>query len=268
MDQHALGDLDITQIFSDLGGAVHGAADKTDFAAVVARHVDRQLDAVNGGREAGDEQTPLGAGKHLVELAPDSALARSVTLALDVGGILQQRQHSFFAVLGETVQVEEAVVGGRRVDLEVAGMQHDANRRVDSECDTIDQAVRYLQRMNGERPNLEALSGTDFAQVGVVEELVFVELILDVGQRKLGAPDGNVQFAENPRQGTDVIFVAVRQHDAAHMLAIFEQIRNVGDDDVDAQQLGFGEHQAGVNHDDVVAKADGHAVHTELAQPA
>ena len=166
------------------------------------------------------------------------------------------------------MQVEEAVVGGRRIDLEVAGMQHDAERRVDGERDAIDQAVRYLQRMNGERPNLEAFSGTNFAQVGVVEQLVFVELVFDIGQRELGAPDGNIQFAENPGQGADVVFVAVRKHDAAHMLAIFEQVRNVGDDDVDAQQLGLGEHQAGVHHDDVVAKADGHAVHTELAHPA
>ena len=166
------------------------------------------------------------------------------------------------------MQVEEAVVGGRGIDLEIAGMQHDAKRRMDGERDAINQAVRHLQRMNGERPNLEALSGANFAQVGVVEQLVFVELIFDVGQRELGAPDGNVQFAENPGQGADVVFVAVREDDAAHMLAIFEQVRNVGDDDVDAQQLGFGEHQAGVDDDDVVAPADGHAVHTELAQPA
>jgi hypothetical protein len=97
---------------------------------------------------------------------------------------------------------------------------------------------------------------------------VFVELVFDVGQRELGGPDGNVQFAENPGQGADVVFVAVREHDAAHMLAILEQVRNVGNDDVDAQQLGLGEHQAGIDHDDVIAIADGHAVHTELAHPA
>ncbi len=97
---------------------------------------------------------------------------------------------------------------------------------------------------------------------------MFVELVFDVGQRELGAPDGNIQFAENPRQGADVVFVAVRKDNAAHMLAIFEQVRNVGDDDVDAQQLGFGEHKPRVYHDDVIAEADGHAVHTELAHPA
>src|SRR5258708_36852157 len=122
--------------------------------------------------------------------------------------------------------------------------------------------------MNGEWSNLEAFAGTNFAQVSVIEELVFVKLIFDVGQRELGRPNRNIQFAENPRQSADVIFVAVRKDDAAHILAIFEQVRNVGDDDVDAQQLGFREHEPGVDHDDVVAQADDHAVHTELAHPA
>ena len=65
-----------------------------------------------------------------------------------------------------------------------------------------------------------------------------------------------------------MVFVAVRKDYAAHMLAIFKEIRNVGDDDVNAQQLGFGKHQARVNHHDVIAIADGHAVHPELAHPA
>src|ERR1700674_468115 len=130
MDQHAFGNLDIPEVFGDLGRILHGAAEETDFAAVLPRHVDGQLDTVNGGRETGDEQTPLGADKYLFELAVDRALARSVALALDVGGILQERQHSLFAVLGETVQIEEAIVGGCRIDLEVAGVQHDAERRL------------------------------------------------------------------------------------------------------------------------------------------
>jgi hypothetical protein len=74
--------------------------------------------------------------KHLFKLAANRALTRRVAFALDVGGILQQRQYPLFAVLGETVQVEEAVVGGRRVNFEVAGMQHDTERRVDGERNT------------------------------------------------------------------------------------------------------------------------------------
>ena len=144
MNQHALGDLYVTQVFGDFGRILHRAADETDLSAVLPRHVDRQLDAVNGRREAGDEQASLGAGKHLFKLAMNRALARRVALALDVGGILQQCQHPFFAILCETVQVEETIIGRRGIDLKVAGMQHDTERRVDSEGDTIHQAVRHL----------------------------------------------------------------------------------------------------------------------------
>ena len=63
-----------------------------------------------------------------------------------------------------------------------------------------------------------------------------------------------------------MVFVAVGEDDAADALAVFGEIGNVGDDDVDAEQFGFGEHESGVDDDDVVAPADGHAVHTELAQ--
>jgi len=50
-----------------------------------------------------------------------------------------------------------------------------------------------------------------------------------------------------------VVFVAVCKHDAAHMLAIFEQVRNVGTTmSTPATQLR--EHQPGVDNDNVIAQ--------------
>ena len=232
------------------------------------REFDRQLDAVNRRREARDEQAALGVGENFVELAAHGALAGRVSLALDVGGILKQRQHAFFAVLGEGVQVEKFVVGRRGIDFEVAGVNDHAERRVDRERDAIDQAVRYLDGMDGEGSDLEALAGAHFAQVGVVEQAVLVEFVFDVGKRELGAPDGDVEFGEDPGQRADVVFMAVGEDDAADALAVFGEIRDVGDDDVDAEEFGFGEHESGVDDDDVITPADGHAVHAELAQAA
>src|SRR5215467_550592 len=65
-----------------------------------------------------------------------------------------------------------------------------------------------------------------------------------------------------------MILVAVCEDDATHALAIFNEVRNVGDDDVDAEEFGLGEHKPGVDDDDVVTPAEGHAVHSELAEPA
>ena len=52
------------------------------------------------------------------------------------------------------------------------------------------------------------------------------------------------------------------------MLPVFGEIRDFGDNDVHAQKFGLGEHQAGIDDDNVVTPAHGHAVHAELAQPA
>ncbi len=164
------------------------------------------------------------------------------------------------------MQVEKLVVGGRGIDFEIAGVNDDAERRVDRERDAIDQAVRDLDGMDGERSGLEALVGAHFAQVGVVEQAVLVEFVFDVGERELGAPDGDFEFGEHPGERADVVFVAVREDDSAHALAVLDEIRNVGDNDVDAEQFGFGEHESGIDDENVVSPADGHAVHAEFAE--
>ena len=268
MDQQALGNLDVAQILGDLRGIVHRAPDERHLAPVLPRHFHRQLDAMDGGRKTGDEQPPLGVREDFVKLPPHRALARRVALALDVGRVLEQRQHAGLAVLGEGVQIEQPVVGRRGIDFEIAGMNDHAQRRVDRQRHAIHQAVRHLDGMDGERPDLETLARADLAQIGIVEQSVLFQLVFDVGQRELRAPDRHVQFAQNPGQRADVVFVAVGQNDAAHPLAVFGQVGDIGDDDVDAQQFGFGKHQAGVDDDNVVTPANGHAVHPELAQAA
>ena len=55
VNQHAFGDLDVAEVFGDFRRVVHGAADEADLPAVLARHIDGQLDAVNGGRETRDK---------------------------------------------------------------------------------------------------------------------------------------------------------------------------------------------------------------------
>ena len=159
IDHEAVGNFQIAEIFGDFGRVVHRAADERDFAAVLVGQFDGQPDAVNGRGKAGDEKTPLGMREDFVKFAADGALAGRVALALDVGGILKQRQHALFAVFGKGVQIEKMIVGGSGVDLEIAGMNDDAERRVDRERNAIHQAVRDANRMNGERADFETLAG-------------------------------------------------------------------------------------------------------------
>src|SRR5215470_6166321 len=223
---------------------------------------------MDGRRKTGNEQPTLSSSKHLVELASNGAFTWRVTAALHVGRILKQREHAFFAVFGEGMKVKKAIVGRRRIYFEIAGVKHHAQRRVDCQRNAIDQAVRHLDRMNRKGPDFEALTWPNLAQVSFVEQTVFIQLVFDVGERELGAPDRDFELGKYPRQGADVVLVTVCQHDCPHALSVFDEIRNVGNDDVHAKQLGFGEHHARVNDDDVIAPAYGHAIHAEFAKPA
>ena len=91
----------------------------------------------------------------LLRTFADGPLARGVTLALDVGGVLDQRQHAFFAVFRERMKIEKLVVGRSGINLEVAGVNDHAEWRMYRQCDAIHQAVRDLDGMYRERPNLE-----------------------------------------------------------------------------------------------------------------
>ena len=166
------------------------------------------------------------------------------------------------------MQIEKPVVGRGGVDFEIAGVNDHAQRGVDCKGHTIHQAVCDLNGMDGERPDLETFIGTDLAQVGVVEQSMLFQFVFDVGKRELRAPHRHVQFAQNPGQRSDVILVPVGQDNAAHPLPVLDQVGNIRDDNIDAQQLGFRKHQARVDDDDIVTPANGHAVHSELAQPA
>ena len=132
--------------------------------------------------------------------------------------------------------------------------------------DAVDQRVGDADGQDGERPEGEAAAGKDLDQLGVVEQAMLFELAFDEGEGELGAVDGDVELGEDPGQAADVVLVAVGEDDGADFVAVLDEIADVGDDDVDAEELFFGEHQAGIDDDDVILPAEGQAVHTELTQ--
>ena len=145
-------------------------------------------------------------------------------------------------------------------------MNDDAERRANGERDAIDGAVRDGDKFDFEWADFDEAAGDDFAERGGVEQAGFFEAFFDQREREARAINGHVEVAQNIGKRADVIFVAVREHDGADVLAILLQVGDVGNDEVDAEEFGFGEHHAGVDDDDVVAEAKRHHVHAEFAE--
>src|SRR5262245_50218398 len=114
------------------------------------------------------------------------------------------------------------VVGRRWVHLEVAGVDDDSDRRMDSQSDRIDNAVRDADGCDGEWPDTEAFARADLVELGVVKQTMFVELVLNQRQCELCAVDRYVEFTDDPRQSTNVVFVAVSEDDGANFIAILQ----------------------------------------------
>ena len=99
-------------------------------------------------------------------------------------------------------------------------------------------------------------------------EAVLVELGLHERQRQRRAVNRTVDERQHVGHRPDVILVAVRQDQRLDLAAARLEIGQVGDDQVDAGQIGLGEHRAGVDDDGRLPTRDGHHVQAELAEAA
>src|SRR5689334_5012601 len=115
------------------------------------------------------------------------------------------------------MQVKETVVRWRGIDLEVASMNYYAKRRVNGQRDTIHEAVRDLNRINGERSDRETHAGTNLAQVSIIEQVVLFQLVFHQGQCELSAKDRHAQFREDPRQPANMVFMPVGEDNATDL---------------------------------------------------
>ena len=147
-------------------------------------------------------------------------------------------------------------------------MNDDADRRLDRQRHAIDQAVGDTERLDGKGTELKLALGLDLDQLGVVQQFVLFELAFDISQRELRGVDRDIELAQQPGKTADVVLVAVGKDDAAYAGAILDEVGDIRHDDIDAEQVALRKHKASVDDEDVFVPADGHAVHSELAESA
>ena len=220
------------------------------------------------GAETGDHHAAVGAVENLLHAGTDRALGLGVPRLVRVGGIGEQQQHAPFAVVGQRVQVEQFVIDGSGIHLVIAGVDDHPERRGDGQRHGAYDRVGDVYELDLEGPDFHNLLGLDGDEARFALQFVLLQAAFHQRQRESGAVDRHVDFGEEKRSGPDVILVAVRQDKGANHLPVVLQVRQVGHDQVDAQQLSFGKHHPGIDHDDVVAEPEGGHVHPELAQPA
>ncbi len=265
LDLHARRDAEIAQPLRDLRVVDHAAADERDPPVELRREVDDDLHPVDARRERRDDNLAVRVGEDLFEGVGDLDFGAGEAAPVDVGAVGQQGEDARRAELRQPVHVDALAVDRRLVDLEVAGVDDHAVRRLDGQRDAVGDAVRDAKELDGERADRDALARPHPRQPAPRLVVVVFELRFDERQGERRAVDRPLHDLEDVRHRADVVLVAVGEHDRGDLVLL--QLPQVRDDEVHAEQLRLGEHHAGVDEDGGVAAGDHHHVHAELAQP-
>lgn len=104
---------------------------------------------------------------------------------------------------------------------------------------------------------------------GVGADAVLLELRLDEREGQLRADEGDVRLqAQQVRDTTDVVLVAVREDDALDVVQAVPDRGEVRQDQVDARLLLLGEENAAVHDEQAAAVLEDRHVAADLAQAA
>ena len=115
---------------------------------------------------------------------------------------------------------------------------------------------------------LDGLAGLE-GQQRVVAELVLLELVAEQASRERRGVDRDAgELRQDVRQPADVVLVRVRDDEGLDLLAPRAQVLHVRHDEVDAEHLLLGEHQAAVDDDDLVVELEDREVLADLADAA
>src|SRR5664280_2622528 len=158
---------------------------------------------------------------------------------------------ALLAELGERVDVGDAPVDRRVVELVIAGDYDGADVGPDHDRQGVRNAVAHGHERELEGPEAEARRVADLVELDRLEEAVLVELGLDERQREAAAVHRPVQLLEHERKRPVVVLVPVGDDEGEHVVAALEQPGDVGEDEVNAQHLVARELDATIDDHDL-----------------
>ena len=252
VDERACRDLQIAELRGDLQDVFHAAAGHGDLAAEFLRRGDQALQPEGIRGEGRDDDALVAAGELALKIGRDGLFRRRIALPLDVRRVAQQRQHTFFAERAEAGQIDHAVFRGG-VDLEVARHDDGADRRFDGERNGVGDGMVHVDELHGEAAGLDLLPCFMGKQVDGILQLMLLELQLDDAGGQARGVDGAVELLHGVRDAADMVLMPVGQEHAADLVFVFDQVRHVGNDQVDAVHFLIREAKAAVDDDDILA---------------
>lgn len=153
------------------------------------------------------------------------------------------------------------------VHLEVAGRDGHARGSADGDREGVRDGVVDRDELAVEHTDALALALRHFE--GVRTDAVLLELRLDQREGQLGADEGDVRLqAQQIRDTTDVVLVAVREDDALDVVETVPDRGEVRQDQVDSGLLFLGEENSAVDDEQAAAVLEDRHVAADFTEAA
>ena len=185
-----------------------------------------------------------------------------------VGAVAEQGQYSLLPQSRKPGIVRQIAIERGLVQLKIAGVNNRSHRRRDGHPNAVGDAVRHAQDFYMDLPEIQRLTGFDEMQLRLLKHSVFLQPPAGKSKGQTGAVNGNREFSQQIGEGADVVLMAMRHDDATHLFLVFQQVGEIRDYEIHAQQFISGKHQSGIDDNDIVAIADRHHVHAEFPKSA
>ena len=265
---HALRDLHIPQLPGNLQGVLHAPSGDRHLAPVAGGHVDDLLDAVNVGREGGDDDALVTALEQGIEGVAHLLLALGVARVLHVGGVAQHGQHALVAQLPKPGQVNHAAGNGGGVDFPVAGVYHRAQGTLDGKGHRVGNGVVHVDKLHREAARPDHVPRLAGVNVRGGPQSVLLQLQLHQPGGHAGAVNGCGDIPQHVGQGTDVVLMAMGQENRPDLCLVANQIADIRNDHVNSVHIIVRESHSHIHNDDVIAVLVDRQVLADLVQSA
>ncbi len=159
---------------------------------------------------------------------------------LGVRGVAEQQIDAAVADLGQPADVGAEAVHRRVVELPVARVQDASGVGLDHDRDVVGHRMRHPDELEPERPELDRAAASGSISRSSAARSRPCSSSFDLTSpsvSRVAHTSGTLHLAHQVGQRADVVLVRVGQHDRTHRPGTVAQVREIGQDQVDAEML-------------------------------
>ena len=146
-------------------------------------------------------------------------------------------------------------------------MNNHAHRRLDGESHRVWDAVIDAYEAHTEAADIHYVALRHRMKIAA-RYIVFLQPPRQYAERQLRAIDRHIEFLQHIRERPDMILMAMREHDGLHLVAIFHEICDVWNHEVNAKHVVLREHETSINQKNLVPISHDRHIFADFPQSA